>query len=63
MKTLIVIGVLVLAALAIAPTAEARPPPCEPHVDPDHYVAVVCSDPVRACVLVNLDDAVRYCSP
>lgn len=63
MKTLIVIGMLALAVLAAAPAAEARPLPCEPQVDPDHYVAVVCSDPVRACVVVNLDGATRYCSP
>lgn len=63
MKTMIATGLIVLAALAVAPTAEAQPPPCEPHVDLDHYVAVMCSGQLNACVLVNLDGAMRYCAP
>jgi len=61
MNTLVVVGLLALAVLAIAPSAEARPLPCEPHVDPEHYVAVVCDDVVHGCVIVNLDGATRYC--
>ncbi len=65
MKIAIAALVVTLALIAIAPAGEARPLPdtgCTPYVN-EHYIAVVCTDPVRGCVLVNLDGQQRYCAP
>lgn len=52
MKALIVGGLALLSVLAVAPAAEAAPPPCTYYLSPDAgYVA--CGTPVtQGCVWV-----------
>ncbi|MEA3204237.1 MAG: hypothetical protein QOI63_1917 [Thermoplasmata archaeon] len=65
MKTLLVGGLVLLAAMALAPTVAADPVgPChvDTYTDPDtglpNYVAVGC---LGHCVWANLGGPARYC--
>jgi hypothetical protein len=60
MKALIAIALLATAACALVPAAEARPLPCDPQVDPEHYVYVRCEH--LFCVVIPLDGEMRYCT-